>query len=31
MDDYTEEKILVKNNKRGANYTSKILLIESFN
>jgi len=26
MDDYTEEKILVKNNKRGANYVSKIML-----
>ena len=26
MDDYTEEKILVKNKKRGANYISKILL-----
>jgi len=26
MDDYTEEKILVKNNKRGANYISKIML-----
>jgi phage anti-repressor protein len=26
MDDYTEEKILIKNNKRGANYVSKIML-----
>jgi len=26
MDDYTEEKILVKNKKRGANYVSKIML-----
>ena len=26
MDDYTEEKILVKNKKRGANYISKIML-----
>jgi phage anti-repressor protein len=26
MDDYTEDKILVKNNKRGANYVSKIML-----
>ena len=26
MDDYTEKKILVKNNKRGANYVSKIIL-----
>jgi phage anti-repressor protein len=26
MDDYTEKKILVKNNKRGANYVSEIML-----
>lgn len=26
MDDYTEEKVLIKNNKRGANYVSKIML-----
>ena len=26
MDDYTEEKILVKNKNRGANYVSKIML-----
>jgi phage anti-repressor protein len=26
LDDYTEEKILVKNKKRGANYVSKIML-----
>ena len=26
IDDYTEEKILVKNKKRGANYVSKIML-----
>jgi|LakMenEpi03Aug12_release.lakeMendotaPanAssembly.Ray.scaffolds.fasta_scaffold541803_2 phage anti-repressor protein len=26
IDDYTEEKILIKNNKRGANYVSKIML-----
>ena len=26
MDDYTEKKVLIKNNKRGANYVSKIML-----
>ena len=26
MDDYTEERILIKNKKRGANYVSKIML-----
>ena len=26
MDDYTEEKILIKNKNRGANYISKIML-----
>ena len=26
MEDYTEEKILIKNNNRGANYVSKIML-----
>ena len=32
MNDYTEEKILVKNNKRGANYVSKIMpTLDCFN
>ncbi len=26
MEDYTEQKILIKNNNRGANYVSKIML-----
>lgn len=26
IDDYTEQKVLIKNNKRGANYVSKIML-----